>query len=302
VVPTVGAVSLAIAVACGVGGCRPPAGTVPPESLPYDPGFVASTHKLQVTLERDGIILETQPIVTTCDSPDPARECARCEVATVLHEIDPEIIDGMAIAFARYPTSVRKAARLERVALCRTITYVGKDHGPAGLADLSSKRVFISVDHLMRASGTMLGIQETVHHEMFHLLDYALLGAVGMEADREWLALNPASARYGDPGVASARPAGFVNHYARTDQVEDRASTFQFLMSRPDEACELAAKDPVVARKIRLVWQRIAHVEGADRLGVTAACVRAKKPPKKKRSPTSGTKRPPQLRLPSASP
>ncbi len=296
--------SLAIAL---VGACGRPPATVPPESLPYDPGFVASTHKLQVTLERNGLVLDTQPIVTTCDVPDPDRDCARCEVATVLHQIAPDIIDGMAIAFARYPKSVLEAARIERVALCRRITYDSGNHGPAGLADPMTHRVYISVDHLMRANGSMLGIEETVHHEVFHLLDFALLGP-RVYTDTEWLALNPRGSTYADDAIDTARPPGFVNSYARTNQIEDRASTFQVLMSHPEEMCTLAAGDPALARKVRLVWQRIARVEGANRLGVTAACARmapptkAKKPKKPRKPATSGTKLRLQRLPPSVSP
>jgi hypothetical protein len=292
-------------VACA----RPPA-TVPPESLPYDPGFVASTHKLEVTLARNGLVLDTQPIVTTCDVPDPKRNCARCEVATMLHEIDPGIIDGMAIAFARYPKRVLDAARIERVALCRVITYDSGDHGPAGLADPATHRVFISVDHIMRGRGAMLGIEETVHHEVFHLLDFFALLGPRVYTDVEWLALNPRGTTYEDDAINTPRPAGFVNSYARTDQMEDRASTFQLLMSHPDELCALAADDPALARKVRLVWQRIARVEGAERLGITARCARtapakakAKTKTKRTKKPaTSGTKLRLQRLPPSASP
>ena len=150
--------------------------------LPYDPGFVAASEKLRATLARDNIELDTAPVIDTCDVPRSDRNCARCEVATVLDQIDPELIDQMAIAFARWPSSVRKAARLEHVAFCKTITYEGKDHGPAGLADPNTHRVYISVEYF-RGAGTSFSIEATVHHEVFHLLDYETQGAHWM-ADR----------------------------------------------------------------------------------------------------------------------
>lgn len=277
-------------------GCAPARAThVPADVLPYDREFVASSHRLRVTLERDGIALDTQPVLRTCDSPDDTRECARCDVATVLDQIDPELVDRMAIAFARYPASVRKAARLEHVAFCRAITYeTGGDHGPAGLADPDKHRVYISVEY-SRGAGSGLSIEAAVHHEVFHLLDFETLGARAT-ADVEWRKLNPPGFAYRKPTGATARPQGFVNTYAVTNEVEDRASTFEYLMVRPDEVCALAAKDRVLARKVRLLRQRLTRVDGADRLGVTAPCtVKATKAPRRARAPTPSPKMSPRL-------
>jgi hypothetical protein len=243
---------------------------VPGTVLPYDPAFVAASEKLRATLGRDGIELDTEPVIDTCDVPRPDHNCARCEVATVLDKIDPELIDQMAIAFARWPSSVRKAARLEHVAFCNSITYVGKDHGPAGLADPNTHRVYISVEYF-RGAGTSFSIEATVHHEVFHLLDFETQN-VHWTADSEWHKLNPAGFAYRDPSVDIQRQPGFVNGYASTDEMEDRASTWEYLMVRPDDVCAMSAKDPVLARKARLLLQRVSHVEGADKLGVKVPC------------------------------
>ncbi|HEY5928162.1 MAG TPA: hypothetical protein VIV11_41025 [Kofleriaceae bacterium] len=273
---------------CSAVGCAPPgAPHAPADIIPYDPAYVASSQRLRATLARDNIELDTQPVLTTCDFPELERECARCEVATVVDQIDPELVDAMAIAFARYPSSVRKAARLERVAFCRTIHYVGKDHGPAGLADPNTHRIYIGVEYFRTAHHTF-SIEHAVHHEVFHLLDFATNGPRAV-ADYEWAALNPKGFEYTESGGEKREP-GFVNTYAQTDAVEDRASTFEYLMVRPDELCAMADDDAVLARKVRLLWQRVALVEGANRLGVTAPCVKAKPT---KRKPVTKTKRKP---------
>lgn len=194
----------------------------------------------------------------------------------MLDKIDPELIDQMAIAFARWPSSVRKAARLEHVAFCKTIAYEGKDHGPAGLADPNTHRVYISVEYF-RGAGTSFSIEATVHHEVFHLLDYETQGA-HWTADRDWQKLNPSGFAYRDPSVDIERRKGFVNGYASTDEMEDRASTFEYMMVRPDDLCTMSAQDPVVARKVRLLRQRVLRVEGADRLGMETRCKRASAP------------------------
>ncbi|HEY5944675.1 MAG TPA: hypothetical protein VIV40_04260 [Kofleriaceae bacterium] len=280
-------------------GCSAPGpARIPADVLPYDNGFVASSERLRATLGRDGILLDTQPVLKTCDVPHEGRDCARCEVATVLDKIDPELVDQMAIAFARYPTSVRKAARLEHVAFCSTIHYEGSDHGPAGLADPNAHRVFIGVEYF-RGTDNAFSIEAAVHHEVFHLLDFETNAARALD-DHEWGDLNPKGFAYRDPSLETERKPGFVNSYALTNAVEDRASTWEYLMVRPDDLCTLAARDAVLARKVRLLWERVARVEGANRLGVTAPCVvKPTKPkPVKATNRRRATDRAPNLRLP----
>jgi hypothetical protein len=269
---------------------------VPRDLLPYDPEFVAANDKLRATLARDGIELDTQPVITTCEVSTSERDCARCNVATVLDSIDSALIDQMAIAFARWPSSVRKVARLEHVAFCNTIKYEGKDHGPAGLADPNTHRVYIGVEYF-RGAGTGFSIEAAVHHEIFHLLDFETQGSRWV-ADREWHALNPAGFAYRDPSIDIRRRQGFVNGYASTDEMEDRASTFEYLMVRPDDLCTMTANDPILARKVRLLRGRVSRVEGADKLRIGAPCTfeaPTKKPTKKPSKKV--TKRPLDLKL-----
>jgi len=285
-----GILRVAIALVAVV-GCGAPAPPQVPKDVAHDQDFIASSQRLRATLARDGIVLDTQPVIRTCDEPSRSRECARCDVVTVLDDIDPELVDDMALAFARYTSSMRKAARLEHVAFCRAITYErGPDHGPAGLADPNTHRVYISVEYF-RGEGRGSSIEATVHHEVFHLLDFAVLGARD-DGDSEWSKLNPIP--YRDPTDRTERPPGFVNAYALTNEVEDRATTFAALMVRPDDLCAIADQDPVVARKVRLVWQRVSRIEGANRLGVTAPCALH---PSKAKPKSKQPKRPLNLRL-----
>jgi hypothetical protein len=240
-----------------------------------DPGreraYVASNRRFVATLARDGIEVDTEPVIDTCNGSRRASACARCEVITAVDEIDPELIDQMALAFARYPASVRKASGLEHVAFCRAITYEGGDaHAPAGLADPNTHRVFISVEYL-RVPRTGASVESTVHHEVFHLLDYEVLGARKPSAG-EWSALNPAGFAYREHGEQRPRVPGFVNEYAASNEHEDRASTFEFLMTRPDDLCELASTDRVLARKVQLLRRQLSRIEGSSRLGMWARC------------------------------
>ena len=55
--------------------------------------------------------------------------------------------------------------------------------------------------------------------------------------------------------------------------MEDRASVFQWIMSRPDALCALAADDPVLREKVTLLWNRVAALDGDQFLHRRAPCV-----------------------------
>ncbi len=235
---------------------------------------------LRATLARSHVDLDVQAEFRTCGNRD-APGCLRCEVATreAIGGVDPDMIDAVATAFARYPPNVLTAAKLEHVALCRRIRYE-HDAGrpdPAGVAVLEDHRLLISVEHFVGETYDYSGsftIEEVVHHEMFHLLDYANLGAK-LGNDAEWHALNaPAFAYKQLDTLAVPRPAGFVDPYASTDEAEDRASTFEYLMSHAAELCKIAADDPIVMKKVTVVWRRIAKLTGPTLLHAWAPCVR----------------------------
>jgi len=265
----VGAVGLV--VACG--GSHTPESPV--QVIPEDPTFRERTAMLHATLARNGIQLDDEPTIMTCESADAERKCTRCDVATGMDGIDPELVDRVALAIASYPDVLLRAARIERFALCRELRYVGEDDGPVGLAELSKRRIMISVGYFNRGDGR--GVEQVVHHEFFHLFDFATLG--GAMADREWAALKPRGFEYRDPATGSP-PKGFVNAYATTNEIEDRASVYEYMMSAP-ELCTLAARDPVVAAKVKRLGQRLEAVAGKAFVKKHARCAGGPKPAKK---------------------
>jgi hypothetical protein len=90
--------------------------------------------------------------------------------------------------------------------------------------------------------------------------------------DPEWRLQNPLGFVYDAAGEQAPRRPGFINPYASTNEIEDRASIYQYLMARPDELCEVAAGDDIVRAKTRLVWSRIAAVVDTTFLRDRAAC------------------------------
>lgn len=242
-------------VACGAAAPAP----VPTAQVD---DFRERTGMLRATLARSGIALDDGGTISTCQTADARNKCVRCTIATDMDGIDAELLDRIALVFASYPEPLLRAMAVERVALCRELVYEGKDTGPAGVAELKARRILVGIGFLHRNEGR--GVEQVVHHELFHLFDLATLGAD--MTDRSWLALQPKSFAYReDPALDAPPPPGFVNAYATTNEIEDRASTYEFMTSE-SALCELARRDPVVAKKVRLVGKRITAAGGGPLL------------------------------------
>jgi hypothetical protein len=269
---------IAVAVLAGCGAPITPRAlpAIEPLGLISPETYSAKTAGLRATLARNGIALDSAPEIRSCDGD---ARCVRCEVATRddTRNVDPELIDGVAIAFARYPPPVYTSARLEHVALCRSIRYDGEHKiAPAGVAVSSEHRLLISIEGFADRPHDVYDyftIEQVVHHELFHLIDRATLGELA-EADAEWLALNRPGFEYVDPAATgAARPSGFVDSYATTNQLEDRASVFEYLMGQPAKLCAIAEDDPIVAAKTAVIWKRMASVLGDELLHRHAPCI-----------------------------
>src|SRR5262245_10217059 len=231
-------------------GCAPPRPPEPPRSEVdvIDPAtFASKIGGLRATLARSHVELDREAVLRSCRGTD-TLGCVRCDVATRADTagVDPDMIDAVSIAFAHYPSKVLEAAHLEHVALCRQIRYEGRadDENPAGLAVLGDHRIMISIEHFATARmHDGFTIEQVVHHELFHALDYVALPGYYANDD-EWRALNPPGFAYRDPAPLDGRRPGFVDAYATTNEKEDRASTFEYLIGQPAKLCELAKTDP----------------------------------------------------------
>jgi hypothetical protein len=296
--------SIASVASVALQACAPTMPPPPPAptTLIDDSVFGAKVAGLRATLARHGVQIDTvPPVIDTCaaDSYGEGRPgCVRCEVATRANTagVDPDLIDGVSIAFGAYPPVLIQTAQLQHVALCRTIRIVGEDdaHPPAGIANVEQHRLLISIEQFVEGAPAYkdFSIQQVVHHEVFHLFDAATAPDVFRTTDRAWHAMNPRGFEYHDPAIKTeSRPTGFVNHYATTNEQEDRASVFELLLGQPTVLCEIAHRDPAVAAKVTTVWKRVAKVTGDKLLHAHAPCVDwidartkpapAKRPPKR---------------------
>jgi hypothetical protein len=232
----------------------------PPEVLPETrtgPSWLAQVTELRTSLGRAGIQLVMrgeQPMMQSTDCAESKRRCMRCQLLGESDALPSTALDEIVAAFARYPTQLLETSNIKHVALCRKLVLGVKEVD--GLADSAGRVLFVSVNSLleMRVGFDTGVLSETVHHEVFHLLDR------NESIDDEWHGLNASGFVYATRDDQRARPDGFVSAYAATNPKEDRASVFQFLMSRPDELCTLAKSDAIVAAKTRLLWQRLGMV------------------------------------------
>ena len=250
-------------------GCQPPGNLPKPEPVERDPepvdlispdDYASRISGLRATLARSGVDIDTQPAIETCGANDSRRRCVRCDVATRQQTsgLDPDLLDAVSIAFGRYPPGALAKIKLQHVALCRKIRFSDDPNdGPAGLAVVGEGRVMISVEHFVgdhHLDG--FTIEQVVHHEVFHILD-------GDHDDKEWKAL--------DKGAVWGK-AGYVDESAATNDTEDRASTYEYMVGQPAKLCTMAAKDPILKKKVQVVWKRVAPIVGKAQLRRWAPC------------------------------
>ncbi|HWU86431.1 MAG TPA: hypothetical protein VN253_04125 [Kofleriaceae bacterium] len=186
--------------------------------------------------------------------------CYRCTLAIIdqqpgaaLHPLEVPL-RTLADTLLQYPHSFLRVAQIEKIALCSQLAGdppPADDQRVAGLAEAAAHRLMVSLDKSERARP-----DATLHHEIFHLFDYAAPRDGDHERDPAWERLNPRTFRYG-PKPSSETEAGFINDYAKTALAEDKASVFEYLMSYPDELCARALDDPLLMGKARLLLERI---------------------------------------------
>lgn len=277
-----------IAILALLVGCKPapppPAEPSWPTLEPTGASYNSRVVALRTTLGRAAIRLEMRGAehtvrTSTCSDVDARRVqagCARCELAGASDQLDEATLDALTTAFDRYPASFLVASHIEHVALCKHIAYedIAREWGTAGTVDYKQRRLFVSVEPFIGRVYDTHGAftaEDIVHHELFHLIEFEHMR--DDMSDPQWRLYNPVGFEYrGDGATTDARPAGFINAYATTNEIEDRASTFQYLMARPVELCEIARADAGVRAKAQLIWSRVAKLDGDAWLRARALC------------------------------
>lgn len=274
------AIGLAVVVACSGRGGPAPVQQAPPadaakpvpvlDAGPYA-AFDDALAKLGLTRATgDGVSFRTKTCDgTTVATPYEGAEvqvkfggCFRCELDGAL---DPVRMAEFAAALADVPLEFLRAAHVTQAAVCtRLVNELGGTYTDGlligGTVDAATGMFLISLEP-MELTG-----QDIVHHELFHVFDFYTDFALYKD-DPAWHALNVEPYGHSDEVLP-----GYLNAHARDNLREDHATTYQYLMARPDELC---AGDAIVIAKAKMIRDRVAKVLGdASYLDARAPCVR----------------------------
>lgn len=151
---------------------------------------------------------------------------------------DPNIsksaLVNLNIALSLYPEGFFQEMKSKGYPLTFYVLKSYSTKNVTGVTDSSSKNIVISV-------ATDYDFVDTIHHEVYHYIErYMIKSGASFTS---WDLLNPGKFKYGeiDANYAYARTfsedAFFVNSYAMTDQYEDRASTFEYMMKLNKASC-----------------------------------------------------------------
>lgn len=128
-----------------------------------------------------------------------------------------------------------------------------------GITDSTNKNILISL-------ATDYSFTESLHHEIYHYIEKYMY-AKGANYTT-WNTLNPVGFNYGDTNSSYSFVstgninASFVNNYAQTDQYEDRASTFEYMMDDMEAEClqtgtPIWKKAKYISEQIDAVFQTV---------------------------------------------
>jgi hypothetical protein len=192
----------------------------------------------------------SDPVPIRPSDPDDTRKCAQIVAEELSH----------------YPPDLLQKAKLSRVILCTGLTLEG--HDADGVADRDRGIILLELASL---DDNTADIRASVHHELFHLIDYQLNGASGR--DPAWNALNAPGFRYKQesgpapdvPGL-DALPSedfpGFLSGYSTLTAEEDKAEVFAYMVVHPDWVAARAKADPVVQRKVKRIREMLTSFYG----------------------------------------
>ena len=163
----------------------------------------------------------------------------------------------LAREFGLYSKEVLQLCGLKRIILAQNLTASGKRL--AGMAELGLWLVGSIV-----LDAAILGREEenkgeTIHHELFHAIDYR--DDLSHYVDTDWVHLNAPGFRYNaDLSFVDMPPfdhrdvelpeAGFLNTYSTQNPYEDKATVYAALIIRYHDVMDKASTDEILARKV----------------------------------------------------
>lgn len=137
-------------------------------------------------------------------------------------------------ALSLYPDNIFKELRSKGFLLTVYLIKRYSSNNVTGATDSTYKNVIVSV-------ATDYDFEDTVHHEIYHYIEKYIF-STGFRFT-SWDTINPYGFNYGivEPHLSYTKTflddATFVNIYAQTDEYEDRASTFEYMMKSSKAGC-----------------------------------------------------------------
>ena len=172
------------------------------------------------------------------------------------------IVDMIVSQIDLYPNSFLGKAGLKFVLICGDIKALGSS--PEGLApahyDQSPGVFMLSVQKIKKQidAGQPQIIKHIFHHEYYHVIDSTLTKAV---VDDDWVKINknPYSSENLKANVNKVLSdgKGFVSHYAKNNEFEDKAEVFAYLITKNKKMRDVMTKDVIIFRKAKLMIQRM---------------------------------------------
>ncbi len=172
------------------------------------------------------------------------------------------VLPGLRAALAKYPRELPHAVGLSRIILGTQLKASGIHIG--GYSNPPSRSLILEIQE----GENQVFKSITLHHEIFHLIDRALLGQFAKQ-DLVWARLNGPNFKgyqVGDgwkwmaqqPGQAKPKAEpGFVSAYSMSSIPEDKAEVFAHLMENPAALAEMAGKDAVIRAKVDRMKQLV---------------------------------------------
>ena len=164
------------------------------------------------------------------------------------------------LSYRNYTKEVFTRAGCHKIVLCTGLKYAGQPR--AAIPDWVNHILYVDTQLGRNSPGYQTHI---LHHELYHLIDYA--DDASVYTDAVWEGINSKKFKYGKGGAAaqnvkgtggltSAFP-GFLTHYSTTGVEEDKAELFAYLMTKPAYVRGRCGTDPILDAKRTLLVDQL---------------------------------------------
>ena len=216
---------------------------------------------LHESMRRQVLIAANQSF---CGAPaDPDDPSARTGISGV--PPDEDRLRGTMLLLAQehilYPLAFLEAIGLRHILFCEQLHYNGQRR--RDVPDLASGTLYVDVGDRPRRRK-----RHSFHHELWHMVDYHLLGNTFESFDAVWSKCNPPNFKYGRGGkhmrddskssqLSSAPSEAFLNRYSTSSIAEDKAEVWACAM-----CYEQILKSVALQRKAAVLRARAQEVCG----------------------------------------